>query len=242
VAEGKIMTTLPARSVRPPARGASGKPILPLEQGDHLDQQTFHERYEAMPKGTKAELIGGIVFMPSPLKQPHGEMHALVITWLGIYKWSTPGTRLFDNATTILDDRNEPQPDVCLLISASGKGQTRDQDEFIAGPPELIAEVAASSASIDLHRKRDEYEKVGVKEYLVVDLSDWKMHWWVLRNSCYEDLLQGTDGILRSEAFPGLWLDPEALLRLDTQRVSAVLQQGIASPEHATFVQWLTTP
>jgi len=213
-----------------------------LEDGDHLDQKTFHDRYEAMPEDTRAELIGGIVFMPSPLMRPHGRMHVVVIDWLSRYEDATPGAETYDNATAILDDQNEPQPDVCLLIIPPGKGQTRDQDEYIAGPPELIIEVASSSTSIDLHRKRDEYEKVGVKEYAVIALNEGRVYWWVLRNGRYEDLPRGSDGILRSEVFPGLWLDPEALLRLDKQRVRAVLQQGLASPEHAAFVQWLATP
>ncbi len=240
--EKQDVTTLPASSARPAAKGSANRPILPLEAGDHLDQKTFHQRYEAMSQGIKVELIGGIVFMPSPLKQPHGEMHALVVTWMGTYKWATPATTLCDNATTILNDQNEPQPDACLLISAPGKGQTRTQDEYLTGPPELIVEVAASSASIDLHRKRDEYQLAGVREYVVVDLNGEQVHWWVLRNGRYEDLPRGADGLLRSEVFPGLWLDPEALLRLDTQRLAAVLQQGLASPEHTAFVQWLQAP
>jgi Uma2 family endonuclease len=195
-----------------------------------------------MPEDTRAELIGGIVFMPSPLKRPHGRMHIIVNHWLMSYEDGTPGVEGYDNATAILDDLNEPQPDVSLLIVAPGKGQTHDEEEYITGPPELIVEVASSSASIDLHRKRDEYERVGVKEYVVVALNEGQVHWWVLRNTRYEDLPRGSDGILRSEVFPGLWLDPEALFRLDKQRLQAVLQQGLASPEHAAFVQWLATP
>ena len=75
---------------------------IPLEPGDCLDQKTFHARYEAMPEPVKAELIEGVVYRPSPLKLEHGDVHGEVIAWLKLYKAATPGTRVVDNATTIL--------------------------------------------------------------------------------------------------------------------------------------------
>jgi hypothetical protein len=63
-----------------------------------------------------------------------------------------------------------------------------------------------------------------------------EMDWFVLREGRYEKLPVGTDGILRSTVFPGLWLDPTALLKGDLAMVLAVLQRGIQSPEHAEFV------
>src|SRR5262245_47174960 len=161
--------------------------IPPLEEGDHLDQRTFHERYEAMPPGVRAELIGGIVFMPSPLKRPHGRMHSRVVHWLTAYEDATPGTEAFDNATAILGEESEPQPDACLLISPARQGQTREEDEYIVGAPELIAEVASSSESIDLHRKRGDYERAGVKEYLVVALRQKRVYWFINRGNGFED-------------------------------------------------------
>ena len=210
--------------------------LPPLEPGDHLDQKTFHARYEAMPPSTRAELIGGVVHMPSPLKRPHGEMHVALNGWLWDYRKATPGVQAFDNATTILDDENEPQPDSCLLISPACGGQTHDENDYIAGAPELIVEVGSSSESIDLHRKKAEYEQAGVKEYLVIALRQRQVYWFVLRSPGFEELVPGSDGVLRSQVFPGLWLDPAALLRLDGQRMDEVLRQGLATPEHAAFV------
>jgi Uma2 family endonuclease len=216
--------------------------LAPLENGEHLDQKTFHARYEAMPETTRAELIGGIVFMPSPLKRPHSRMHARVMQWLLDYEDATPGTEAHDNATNILGPESEPQPDASLLIITPGIGQTRDEDEYIAGAPELIIEVASSTTAIDLHRKRDDYQSAGVREYVVVVLRRPRVIWWALRNGAFEELPPGPDGIFRSEVFPGLWLDPAALLRRDRARILAVLQQGLATPEHAAFVARLATP
>lgn len=219
------------------------EPIPPLEPGDHLDQKTFHERYKAMPGNIRAELIGGIVYMPSPLKARHGESHIELGTWLNRYKAFTPGTSVLDNATMILDDANEPQPDVSLRVLPEYGGQTRkNSDGYIVGAPELMAEVALSSAAIDLHSKRREYELTGVREYIVIVLRENRVVWFVRRGAGFVSLDPGSDGILRSEFFGGLWMDPAAMLREDTLRVEEVLQQGLASPEHKAFVGKLRRP
>ena len=210
--------------------------LLPLENGDHLDQKTFHARYEAMPEDFRAELIGGIVYVSSPLKRPHSRSHGLLIHWLFEYEDATPGVETHLDATSILGEEAEPQPDACLLITAPGKGQTREEDEYLVGAPELAAEVASSTAHIDLHAKRTDYERAGVKEYLVFVLRPIRVVWFVLRQGRFEELAAGSDGILRSEVFPGLWLDPAALGRRDSRALRAVLQQGLATPEHAAFV------
>src|SRR5262245_10610597 len=138
------MTHITRPDVKPGALAKLVEPLPPLEQGDRLDQKTFHARYEAMPEDTRAELIGGYVHMPSPLKRRHGRMQPRLSSWLTDYEAATPGVELFDNATNILDEENEPQPDLCLLITTESGGQTREEDDYIVGPPEFVAEVASS--------------------------------------------------------------------------------------------------
>ncbi len=223
-----------------PRRRETRSALPPLENGDHLDQKTFHERYEAMPDHVRAELIGGIVYMSSPLKRPHGRHHFQTIGWLYRYSAATPGTEGLDNATAILGEDSEPQPDCALLILPECGGQTReDEDEYVHGAPELLSEIALTSAAIDLHRKLRDYEKAGVLEYVVLLVRQDRVLWYVRRGERFEELTPGPDGIYRSEVFPGLWLDPAALLRRDTARVEEVLQQGLATPQHKAFVERL---
>ncbi|OAI40276.1 hypothetical protein AYO40_04975 [Planctomycetaceae bacterium SCGC AG-212-D15] len=223
----------------PAATPPSQPPIPPLENGDHLDQRTFHERYEAMPEGTRAELIGGIVYiMASPLKRPHGRHHFRLSHWLGTYEDETPGVEAYDNATTILGEESEPQPDNSLLIVRGG--QTHDEDDYIVGPPEFLGEIASSSEAIDLHAKKTDYERAGVREYLVVLLRQKRVLWFALHDERFEEMKPGPDGILRSRVFPGLWLDPVAFLEGNGKRLREVLALGIASQEHAAFVAKLT--
>lgn len=230
------MASIPKTSHQQPRVDESTEFVAPLEAGDSLDQKTFHVRYEAMPKHCRAELVEGIVFMPSPLKRRHGRMHGRVVRWLAEYSEGTPGTDYLDNATDILGPKSEPQPDACLLVLTEKGGQTKeDNDGYMTGAPELIVEVATSTESYDLHGKKRDYERGGVKEYVVVALRKRLVLWFVLRDGKYQEMPAAADGIYRSEIFPGLWLDAAALLQLDSKRVLEVLHQGLASPEHAAF-------
>ena len=223
------------------APSARTVPHLPyLEAGDHLDQATFHARYEAMPAEFRAELIAGVVFVPSPLQKEHGRHHALVMGWLTNYETATPGTETLDNATAILGDFSEPQPDAALLIEPTCGGQTSlSADGYMLGPPELIVAVASSSESIDLHAKRRDYEQAGVLEYVVVVLRQRIVRWFVRQEGVYREAHAGEGGIFTSTVFPGLWLHGPALLQLDGQQVMDTLRQGLETPAHAAFVRQL---
>ncbi|WP_088894278.1 Uma2 family endonuclease [Leptolyngbya ohadii] len=216
--------------------------IPPLESGDRLTRHEFERRYEAMPHLKKAELIEGVVYVPAALRfRSHGQPHGDLMTWLGVYRAFTPSVLIGDNPTIRLDRDNEPQPDAVLLIEERAGGQARlSEDDYVEGAPELVAEVAASSASIDLGDKKRAYRRNGVQEYLVWQVFDGKIDWFRLEDDEYVSLAIDEQGIFRSQVFPGLWLMPSALLNGEMQQVLAILQQGIDSTEHQEFVQRLT--
>jgi Uma2 family endonuclease len=189
----------------------------------------------------KAELIEGVVFMPSPVRlRRHGRPHLHLAGWLATYESATLGVLGGDNTTARLDDANEPQPDLLLLIDPSVGGQAPvSDDDYVEAAPELVAEVASSSASYDLHTKLETYRRNGVKEYIVWRVLDREVDWFVLREGEFVRLAADDDGVFRSTIFPGLWLEAAALLRGELTRVLAVLHEGIASPGHARFVESL---
>lgn len=208
-----------------------------LVDGARMDQKTFHALYLHSPPGFKAELIGGVVHVASPVSGRHSRPHALLVGWLIRYRESTDGVDVWDNGTTVLGDQSEPQPDAFLTIEADRGGQTcLDKDEYIIGPPELVAEVAHTTAAVDLGAKKADYEAAGVLEYLVVDVAAGAVRWFVRRRGKFAEPKPGPDGLLRSAAFPGLWLDPAALLADKPRKVATALRQGLASPEHKAFV------
>lgn len=220
-----------------PARAVTALP--PLENGDRLTRPEFERRYEAMPHLKKAELIEGVVYVPSPVRyEQHGRPNFGLETWLGVYSAATPGVMGASNTTVRLDLDNEVQPDVLLRLEEGGRSRI-SPDGYVEGAPELVVEVAASSASYDLHDKLRVYRRNGVQEYVVWRVLDGCLDWFALREGSYQRLEPDEAGVLRSEVFPGLWLAGPALLAGDLAAVLATLQEGLATPEHAAFVERL---
>ncbi|MBD1213771.1 MAG: Uma2 family endonuclease [Dolichospermum circinale Clear-D4] len=215
--------------------------IPPLENGDKLTRYEFERRYHAMSNLKKAELIEGVVYVASPLRiKSHGEPHAYIMTWLGVYKAATPGIGFADNATVLIDTDNEPQPDALLRIETGGQSRI-NKDDYVEGAPELIVEIAASSASYDLHEKLKVYRRNQVQEYLIWRVYDYQFDWFRLQKGEYIQLQPNADNIICSQVFPGLWLDKMALLGGDLGKVLTVVQQGLASPEHENFISRLSS-
>ncbi len=215
-------------------------PRIPvLQHGDRLTVEEFERRYEAMPYVKKAELIEGVVFMPSPVTQEeHGGPHFDLITWMGFYRAHTAGVEGGDNSSLRLKlGLSMPQPDAFLRILAECGGQSRiGKDGFVLGAPETVGEVAASSVSYDLHDKLAGYQRNGVLEYVVWRVLDRAIDWFYLRGGTFKRLPRSRDGTYKSKVFPGLWLDPAALVNRDLATVLHVVQKGLATAEHRRFV------
>lgn len=234
--------SVPAVDQQKQATQNQSKVTPPLNSGDRLSRAEFERRYTAHPDIKKAELIEGVVYVSSPISyDKRADPHFNIITWLGVYRAATPGVKGGDNATLRLDLENEPQPDALLRLEPTlgGKSVVTD-DDYLEGAPELIVEIAASSASYDLHDKRRAYARNGVQEYLVIQTYEQRLDWFALHDDGYRLLQPDEQGILRSQVFPGLWLQPAAFLSGDLAALLAVLQEGLASPEHAAFVEQLS--
>jgi Uma2 family endonuclease len=214
--------------------------FLPLESGDRLTRDEFERRYAVMPEVKKAELVEGVVYLASPVRvKSHGQPHCDLITWLGTYRALTPGVMGCDNTTVRLDADNEPQPDILLRIDEGGRSRITP-DDYIEGAPELIVEIAASSASYDLHDKKYAYRRNGVQEYIVWQASPPSVVWFALQAGEYVALAPDAAGILRSQVFPGLWLNVEALVSGNLAQVLETLKEGISDSSHQAFVEQLS--
>lgn len=210
--------------------------IPPLESGDRLTAAEFERRYRASP-AMRAELIEGVVYVASPVSADHGEPHMAAIFWLGAFRTATPGVAGGIDTTIRLDLDNRPQPDGHLRILPEFGGRARiDEDRYVVGAPDLVIEIARSTASYDLHDKLNAYRRNEVSEYIVWRVDDAAIDSFVLREGRYERLDPAPDGRYRSPSLPGLWLDPAALIREDYAAILRVAQEGLASPEHAAFV------
>jgi Uma2 family endonuclease len=221
---------------------SSGRDVPPLENGAHLSAAEFLRRFEAMPEVKRAELINGIVYMGSPVRiDQHGEQDHFIQGWLFNYGVATPGVRGAANSTARLGPDDVPQPDGLLRLLPEAGGQAKvDAKGYLHGAPELVVEIAASSASLDTREKLGTYRRAGVREYIVWRTDDGAVDWWILEEDEYRSLPAAADGTLRSRFLPGLWLDVKALLVRDGAAVMAKLREGLDSAEHTAFVEALT--
>jgi Uma2 family endonuclease len=225
------MSTAPKTTPRRPVLS-----VPPLVHGERLTQAEFHRRYEAHPEGVKFELIGGVVYMASPQSRVHSEYEEELGFVLGLYRRATPGVQALPNVTTILGEDSEPQPDFLLRIRPDYGGRSRDKGDFIKGAAEFLAEISYSTRTVDLGPKKNDYQRGGVREYLVVSVRRRELQWFRFPRG---PITADAQGLYQSRVFPGLWIDGPALLDLDSARVTEVLQQGLASRGHAAFVKRL---
>lgn len=226
--------------------------IAPLVAGDKLTREEFLRRWEAMPELKRAELIGGIVYipsdpltvvgengravyMPSPLSMEHADRDFELGHWVGHYVLHTPGCKAGHAATWLMLE-DAPQPDINLRILPEYGGQSRVHGLFGKGAPELATEVSLSSTSHDLHQKLELYQEAGVQEYLCALLREKEVRWHQLVDGAYQLLPCSGNGIIRSIQFPGLWLNVPAFLAGDMAQVLRTLDEGLRTPEHAQFV------
>ncbi len=195
-----------------------------LESGDRLTRAEFHRHYCARPDINKAELVEGVVYVASPVRlSAHGEPHASVVLWLGTYRARHPSLRLGGNATVLLDADNEVQPDAFLCREEPGGPRVTEED-YIEGGPQLVVEIAASSASYDLHDKMRAYRRNGVREYIVWRVLDESIDWFRLRAGDYVRVQPDVRGVIASDAFPGLRLNVPKLVGGDLAGVLAELE------------------
>jgi Uma2 family endonuclease len=201
------------------------KAALPtLESGDHLSREEFHRRYCERPDIKKAELVEGVVYLPSPVSAYHAEPDNVMTTWLGTYRARHPEVRSANNLTVQLDGHNEVQPDG-VLWHEGPDGPRLTPNGYLQGAPQLVVEIAASSVSYDLHEKKQAYERNGVGEYLVWRVLDQQLDWFRLVDGRYKLVEPDASGVIASREFPGLWLHLTKLLAGDIAGVLAELER-----------------
>jgi hypothetical protein len=205
-----------------------------LTTGEKMDKAEFLCRWEALPELKLAELIEGVVFVPSPVSLDHGERNSRMDLLLGYYAAMTPGCEVATNATWEMLE-SIPQPDVHLRIQPEHGGQSSVAGKYPVGAPELAVEICLTSTEVDFGPKLRLYERAGVREYITVELLAKRIVWRVLRDRVYQALEPDADGVFRSMVFPGLWLDQDAFWRNDGTRMLATLEAGLATAEHKEF-------
>jgi Uma2 family endonuclease len=123
------------------------------------------------------------------------------------------------------------------MIARGYKGSATVNDEgYVVGAPELVIEIANTSADYDLHQKMNVYRRNGVAEYAVWRTLEAGFDFFRLSAGKYQRVEPEADQLIRSRALPGLWLNPTAMLAHDWVAATADVRRGVESPEHHAFV------
>ena len=205
---------------------------------ERLTLEEFLQRWEDLPHLKNAELIEGVVYVPSPVSLEHADHDNKIAWWLRHYIYATPGCQSGSNATWLMLG-SAPQPDTFLRIRPSQGGQSGNEKRYATGAPELAIEVCLTSTEVDFGPKLTLYQRAGVREYITIELFGQRIVWRMLDNGVYAAQQASVDGILRSQVFSGLWLDVAAFWADDGAQMLAVLNTGLASEDHQRFVERL---
>lgn len=195
-----------------------------LESGDRLTRAEFPRRYCARSDIKKTELVVGVVYVASPVRlDGNGDEDNIVQMWLGVYAARFPDLDVGANSTVLLDTENEVQPDAILgwRIPAAPGAHVTDTG-YVEGAP-LLVEIAASSASYDLHGKLRAYRRAGTREYIVWRTLDKAIDWFRLHEGEFHRVEPDEHGIIESSVFPGLRPSVPAMLARDRAAVRAAL-------------------
>ncbi len=200
----------------PPRRRPAGSIANPaLESGMRLSAEEFDRRYALTGDCIKAELVQGVVYVASPVRiDEHARPAARLTTWVDGYAIHHPGTAAAAEGSLYLSSADHVQPDAMLWKTGGGSARI-GSDSYMHGAPELAVEIAASSASYDLHFKKESYRHAGVQEYVVWVTEDDRIFWFALEGGEYVELQPDADGWTHSRVFPGLRLHIERLLNGD---------------------------
>ena len=180
-----------------------------------LSAEESHARYLKSGNFRKVQLINGMMRMPSPVRfEAHDEPNNVMITLIVNYSAKMAGVRSIGSATLKLDSRNNIQPEFELLRE---DGSSTIENDYIVGPVELVGEISESSIRGYTTSKFEAYRAIGSKEYMIwkTVLNEIVLYKLVYVN--YEEIVP-VDGTLKSQQFPGLHIDTEALITNSHQR------------------------
>jgi Uma2 family endonuclease len=128
-----------------------------------------------------------------------------------------PDCETANDSTWIIDKSSTVQPD-CFLRYVQGNSWL-DEQSYLRGAPELVVEISASTVSMDSHQKKANYERAGVREYIVWRVIDKVIDIWRYDDQTKSFLAAppNADRIWSSAVFPGLVLDLAAVMEMNSQ-------------------------
>lgn len=171
------------------------------------ERMGVEEFFRDAPEDQKAELIDGVMIMPSPPLTIHEQLFSFLFRLLGGYTEELELGEILGSRTAVaLDANNAPEPDI-LFVSADRRHII--QEKGVMGAPDLVIEIlSAGTVRYDRGTKFDAYERAGVRELWLIDpYGPTGTEFYCLEGGRFQPFISDADGILRSAAVSGFWID-----------------------------------
>ncbi len=158
--------------------------------------------------GEKADLIDGVIYMASPDNTDANKLNGWLLALMSIYaRRKDLGQVYVSRVAFRLDKKNGPEPDIAFVRKDRLHLVKRGRVE---GAPDLAVEIVSpDSIERDYGKKRDQYERFGVREYWIVDELEEKVTLLRLQASGRYREVRPKKGVLHSQALPGFYLRPQ---------------------------------
>jgi Uma2 family endonuclease len=178
-----------------------------LSRVEVAERMTSEEFFRYAPEDQKAELIDGVMIMHSPPLVIHEKLQGFLYTLLRTYvEESDLGEVLGSRTPVELEVEQTYEPDI-LFVARERAGIV--ESKGVLGAPDLVIEIlSAGMVHYDRGSKFRAYERTGVRELWLIDpYGPAGTEFYRLQGKRFVPVMPDRDGILRSTAVPGFWID-----------------------------------
>ncbi len=183
--------------------------VAPIDTESPRPKMTYEEFMAWSDEDTYAEWVDGEVIVHMPPKPIHQELAVFLIELLGLFtKFFGLGNIYTAPLQMKLPNGPGREPDILFV---SKDHAARVIEDRLDGPADLVIEIISDdSVSRDREDKFYEYEAGGVPEYWILDPRPNRRRaffYHLDERGQYRPIPIGPDGIYRSRALPGFWLN-----------------------------------
>lgn len=152
------------------------------------------------------------------------------------YRLLTPGIYVCLHVPVSLDATTRVVPGLVAMVNHGRLKQCEPVEFGFEGPPNFVLDVFESDEMDEYEARKKVFEKFGVTEYVAVELADeLRLHWNRHNGHSFEDAVPNRQGLIKSQALPGLWVPVQALANRDWWSILSAIERGVTRLGHHEF-------
>jgi Uma2 family endonuclease len=188
----------------------SSAPRLPSDLGYLGVRMTAGEFIALGETPQRLELVDGVVCMSPSASLPHQRLVREILFQLETFRRANPAVEVLADVDVVLTSGTVYRPDIIAYADARA---LLNAERAVAVPSLVVEVLSPATRAFDLTTKKDDYEKAGVAEYLVVEPVGARVRMFRRATEWLVELPVHGDS-LASIALPGFALDLRPLRAL----------------------------